>query len=75
MNIITISREFGSGGRELGKQLASLLGYAYYDREIEEGIAQRTHLDVAYVTRSVDWGQLAKVPLHFGRTLYPGTMP
>ncbi|HEK9084518.1 TPA: cytidylate kinase family protein, partial [Clostridioides difficile] len=26
MNIITISREFGSGGRELGKRLADLLG-------------------------------------------------
>ena len=35
MKIITISREFGSGGRELGKRLADELGYDYYDREIE----------------------------------------
>ena len=28
--VITISREFGSGGRELGKRLADALGYAYY---------------------------------------------
>lgn len=34
MNIITISREFGSGGREVGKRLADALGYGYYDREI-----------------------------------------
>ena len=34
MKIITISREFGSGGRELGKQLANVLGYDYYDKEI-----------------------------------------
>ena len=34
MRIITISREFGSGGRELGKRLADALGFAYYDREI-----------------------------------------
>ena len=33
-NIITVSREFGSGGRELGKRLADELGYRYYDREI-----------------------------------------
>ena len=34
MRIITISREFGSGGRELGKRLADILGFDYYDREI-----------------------------------------
>ena len=30
--IITIGREFGSGGRELGRRLAEELGYAYYDQ-------------------------------------------
>ena len=34
MRIITISREFGSGGRELGKRLADILGFDYYDSEI-----------------------------------------
>ncbi|MBR4870050.1 MAG: cytidylate kinase family protein, partial [Oscillospiraceae bacterium] len=34
MKIITISREFGSGGRELGKRLADLLHFDYYDGEI-----------------------------------------
>ncbi len=33
-NIITIGREFGSGGRELGRSLAEELGYEYYDNEI-----------------------------------------
>ena len=37
--IITIGREFGSGGRELGRRLAENLGYAYYDQEILEEIA------------------------------------
>ncbi len=32
--IITIGREFGSGGREVGKRLAEQLGIAYYDNEI-----------------------------------------
>lgn len=39
MKIITISREFGSGGRELGKRLAEFLDFDYYDREIIEMIA------------------------------------
>ena len=32
--IITIGREFGSGGREFGRRLAEELGYEYYDKEI-----------------------------------------
>ena len=34
--IITIGREFGSGGRELGRRLAEELGYEYYDKETED---------------------------------------
>lgn len=68
MNIITISREFGSGGREIGKRLSDALGYAYYDREIEVGIADRMHMDVDYVAKTADRGFLMNIPLHFGRT-------
>lgn len=32
--VITISREFGSGGREIGKILAKQLGFRYYDSEL-----------------------------------------
>jgi cytidylate kinase len=33
MAILTISREFGSGGREIGQAVADQLGYAYLDKE------------------------------------------
>lgn len=39
MRIITVSRQFGSGGREMGKRLAELLGWDYYDREIIQALA------------------------------------
>ena len=39
MQIITISRQFGSGGRELGKRLADYLEWDYYDTEILETLA------------------------------------
>ena len=42
--IITIGREFGSGGREVGKRLSDELGIAYYDNEIITEIAKRTEL-------------------------------
>ncbi len=47
--IITISREFGSGGRELGKRIAEELQIAYYDREIVTDIAKRSELAEDYV--------------------------
>ncbi len=39
--IITISREFGSGGRFIGEEVAKKLGIAYYDKNIIGQIAER----------------------------------
>lgn len=52
--VITISREFGSGGRELGKRLAEKLGFAYYDREIVTAIAERSSLAESYINQVVE---------------------
>ena len=47
--IITISREFGSGGRTIGKETARKLGIPCYDYEIIEKIAQETGFDTEYI--------------------------
>ena len=52
--VITIGREFGSGGRELGRRLAELLGFAYYDEEIISAIALRSDLAEDYVNQVVE---------------------
>ena len=49
--IITIGREFGSGGREIGRWIAEKLQIAYYDQEIVTEIAKRTKLSEEYVER------------------------
>ncbi len=49
MRIITVSRQFGSGGRELGKRLAQVLDWDYYDKEIIEMLAEEHGLDEEYV--------------------------
>lgn len=51
---ITIARQFGSGGRELGRRLAEELGCEYYDREIINAIAEQTDLAVQYVKSVVE---------------------
>ena len=70
MRIITISREFGSGGRELGKRLADALGFAYYDREIVSSIAEKCNLDEGYVENMLRKGLTINVPVTFGHTFY-----
>lgn len=65
--IITISREFGSGGRELGKRLADELGIAYYDREIIAEIAKETGLSEQYIQNISEKGIYSQ-PIHFGKT-------
>ena len=40
--VITISREFGSGGRTIGKKTAKRLGIPYYDKELIRKIAEET---------------------------------
>ena len=41
--IITISREFGSGGRTIGNKLAEKLGISCYDAELLEKIGDALH--------------------------------
>ncbi|MDO5550222.1 MAG: cytidylate kinase-like family protein [Lachnospiraceae bacterium] len=47
--IITISREFGSGGRTIGKEVAAKLGIPCYDQELIEKIAQESGFAKEYV--------------------------
>lgn len=65
MRIITISREFGSGGREIGKRLADVMGYDYYDKEIISAIANSKKLDEDYVLRALENHAWQNVPLSF----------
>lgn len=69
MRIITISREFGSGGRELGKRLADHMGFDYYDSEIISAIAQNSGMDEHYVERTLSNHGWQNVPVSFRGTL------
>jgi cytidylate kinase len=47
--IITVSREFGSGGRSIAKLTAEKLGYDYYDSELVERVAKETGFAQDYI--------------------------
>ena len=52
--IITISREFGSGGRFIGEEVAKKLGIACYDKNIINQIAEESGLSPDYIQESAE---------------------
>lgn len=55
IKVITISRQFGSGGRTVAKLVADKLGWAYYDKELVKKIAAESGLAESYVLDSGEY--------------------
>lgn len=51
-SIITISREYGSGGRLIGKKVAESLGYEFFDKEIIDMAAQESGLSPEFIKKT-----------------------
>lgn len=71
--VITISREFGSGGREFARRLADSLNIAYYDREIISELAKRTNLAEEYIHKLGEHSPAPLFPITVGHTMSPVT--
>lgn len=69
--IITIGREFGSGGRELGRRLSEKMNIAYYDCEIITEIAKRTATSEEYVRQITESKPIMPFPIHVRHSFYP----
>lgn len=50
--VITIGRQFGSGGRELGRTLADAFGFKYYDKELLSEAAKRAGMSPEFFERN-----------------------
>lgn len=68
--VITIGREFGSGGREFGKRLADYLGIAYYDKEIITEISKKTKLAEEYIQKVIENKPSISFPITIGNSFY-----
>lgn len=79
--IITISREFGSGGRTIGKMTAKELNIPCYDKELIQQIAEESGFAESYVrdteeTAPKGFFNSALSPRAFGPTqVKPGIAP
>lgn len=74
MRIITISREFGSGGRELGKRMADIMGIDYYDREIISAVSEKRQMDASYVEMKLENHGWRTVPITYKRSFSSAAM-
>ncbi len=68
MAVVTISRQYGSGGREVAARLCELLGYRYFDKEVMSEVAHEVGLSPQEI---VDFPEdQHQVNILLGRVLY-----
>lgn len=53
--IITVSREFGSGGRSIGKLVAQRLGYEFYDSALVNEVAKRCGFSPRFIEENGEY--------------------
>ena len=68
VKIVTVGREFGSGGREIGKRLADAMGIAYYDKTLITEIAKKSDFSEQFVATILENGAMQRNFLTFGHT-------
>lgn len=54
-NVVTISRQFGSGGRSIAQKVAEMLGYDYYDNELVNAIAKESGFDEKFIREAGEY--------------------
>lgn len=67
--LVTISREYGSGGRYIGKMVADRLGIRFYDKDLIIKLAERTGLSEEYIEKNE---QKKNIVFDFQKGYYTG---
>jgi cytidylate kinase len=76
-NVITLTREYGSGGAEIGRRLARMLGWELLDRKVIERVAAMGKVDIAWAeeadgTSTAWWERLLSGFRYGGPQVYLG---
>lgn len=56
--VITISRQYGSGGKEMGEKLAKRLGIPFYGKELIAMIAEEGDIEPAIWKLTMTWNRM-----------------
>ena len=68
--ILTIGRQFGSGGREIGQKLAKELGIGYYDKELMALAAKESGLSEEFFEKADEGFQWFVIRFRDGLFVY-----
>lgn len=76
-NVVTIGREYGSGGSEIGRRVAEMLGWELVDRQIIERVAALGKIDCAWAEEADEqscawWERVLSGFRHGGPEAYVG---
>jgi cytidylate kinase len=79
-NVVTIAREYGSGGADIGRNVAELLGWVCVDKQIIERVAAMGNVDPAWAEAADEhvsawWEQVMKSFRQGGPESYVGEGP
>ncbi len=67
--IITINRQFGSGGREIAKKLSTALNFAFYDKQLINEITKETNISDELIEKYSETPINRAYIFHFGVTM------
>ena len=73
--VITISRQFGSGGRSIGREVAERLGIPFYDKELVEQVALESGFAPSFVEENGEHSPTrSRLAYAFSHQSIPGVM-
>ena len=70
--LLTISREYGSGGRIIGERVAKVLDLPFYNHNLIDMIAHEMGMDKGYIQK---WQERVSSPILWGIPTVKGTLP
>lgn len=72
--IVTISREYGSGGREIGQKLAKELGFSFYDKELLKLVAEKSGIQEKVLQKADETASNPLFAPYYPPSIDPGSL-
>lgn len=72
--VITIGREYGSGGREIGEKLAKELGFTFYDKELLRIVAEKSGIQEQVLKKADEAASNPLFAPYYPPSIDPGSL-
>lgn len=72
--IVTIGREYGSGGREIGEKLAQALGFSFYDKDLLKIIAEKSGIQEQVLVKADEAASNPLFSPYYPPSIDPGSL-